>query len=177
MLTFYFPGLAVAVFGHIQATAILHSWRLHIKGAYVEREIQVSSSSTSKQRWKFRNCLHNVLYTRVQSDCLTKLRVGTVLRLNIFFFFFYATKTWLTHRCVKSNVLLVRVEIFVLLPAELTNVAPSFCRQENTRSNLFCTHQRRLMLVVKKENCVKSIRIYLVWVRCVHLTRGHWTVC
>lgn len=149
MLTFYFPGLAVAVFSHIQATAILHSWCLHIKGAYIERELQVSYSSTSKQRSKFRNCLHNVLYMRVQSDCLTKLRVGT------FFFFLNATKTWLTHRCVKSNVLLVRVEILVLLPAELTNVAPSFCRQENTQSNLFCGHQRRFMLVVKKENCVK----------------------
>lgn len=90
MLTFYFPGLAVAVFSHIQATAILHSGRLYIKGAYVERELQVSCGSTSKQRSKFRNRLHNVLYTRVQSDCLTKLRVGTLLRLN--FFFFNATK-------------------------------------------------------------------------------------
>lgn len=150
MLTFYFPGLAVAVFSHIQATAILHSWRLQIKGACVERELQVSCSSTSKQRSKFRNCLHNVLYRRVQSDCLTKLRVGTLLKLNFFiYFFFNATKTWLTHRCVKSNVLLVRVEILVLLPAELTNVAPSFCRQENTQSNLVCSHQRRFMLVVK----------------------------
>lgn len=89
MLTFYFPGLAVAVFSHIQATAILHSWRLHIKGACVERELQVSCSSTSKQRSTFRNHLHNVLYMRVQSDCLTKLRVGTLLRLKIFLYFFF----------------------------------------------------------------------------------------
>lgn len=32
----------------------------------------------------------------------------------------------LTHRCVQSDVLLVRVEVLVLLPAELTDVAPSF---------------------------------------------------
>lgn len=45
---------------------------------------------------------------------------------------------WLTYWSVKSNMLLVRVEILVLLPAELADVAPSFCRQEKAQSKPFC---------------------------------------
>lgn len=40
-------------------------------------------------------------------------------------------------------MLLVRVEILVLLPTKLTDIAPSFCRQENTQSKLFSFTYRK----------------------------------
>lgn len=101
-LTFDFPSLAVAILGHIYASAILHSRRLHVKGTCVKTKHQCDS-------------MHSF-----SSDKQTFQRLES---------FFLRGQRWLTHRCVKSNVLLVRVEIFVLLPAELTNVAPSFCGQ------------------------------------------------
>lgn len=43
----------------------------------------------------------------------------------------------LTYWCVKSNMLLVWVEVLVLLPTELANIAPSFCRQKHTFKPLY----------------------------------------
>lgn len=48
-------------------------------------------------------------------------------------------------------MLLVRVEILVLLPTKLTDIAPSFCRQENTQSKLFSFTYRKTK---KKKNQV-----------------------
>lgn len=53
----------------------------------------------------------------------------------------------LTHWCVKSYMLLVGVEILVLLPTELANIAPSFCRQENTQ--LKCLSSSKSMSLLK----------------------------
>lgn len=59
----------------------------------------------------------------------------------------------LTHWCVKSNVFLVWVKILILLSTELTNIAPSFCRQENTNKPLSLSASR---VVIKKKQKKKG---------------------
>ena len=56
---------------------------------------------------------------------------------------------------MKSNVLLVWVEVLVLLAAELANVAPSFCKRDNPQSTL--SFLIKSMLVVK--TCLISVFI------------------
>lgn len=61
-------------------------------------------------------------------------------------------------------MLLVRVEILVLLPTELTDIAPSFCKEENTQSNLFSSYQHIYWLksgnAAKKTNKKKKLLTY-----------------
>lgn len=128
-LTFYFPSLAVAVLGHVQANTILHSRRLNVKGACVHTQ--------------------NVKLTALHlfpSNKLEHFRGWTV-------FFFQRGTSRLTHRCVKSNVLLVRVEILVLLPAELADVAPGFCGQGKQHDEaLFIPQRWQLLRKINQES-------------------------
>lgn len=53
-------------------------------------------------------------------------------------------------------MLLVWVEILVLLPTKLTDIAPSFCKQENKQSNLFPSFQHIQYRWLKSGNTAEN---------------------
>lgn len=140
MLTFYLTSLAVAKFTHVHTTTFLYPRCLHVKGAWIKRFSQL------------------VTFTLTEQYC-------SILRdLNSDWDFFYpshrssSSSNQLTHRCVKSNMLLVRVEVLVLLPTELTNIAPRFWRQEKTHKQTFVFIKSH----AGNQTCVTTIKIQFV---------------
>lgn len=75
--------------------------------------------------------------------------------------FFSGGERQLTHWCVKSNVLLIRVEIFVLLPAELTDVAPGFCGQGKQAMRHCCPQRRQLLKEINEESTWFDLVVFI----------------
>lgn len=124
MLTFYLTSLAVAIFRHIHATTFLYPWRLHVKGAYINVKTNILDAGNYAK-------VNIYEVTFINTNNVTK--IGNVNLKKMFSILMKVfRRNWLTHWCVKSNMLLVWVEILVLLSTELANIAPSFCREKPT---------------------------------------------